>query len=115
MNFDVEKIDDAIVFRLREPRLDAEISGLVKREVAEAIRKNDAGKLAIDLTSVESCDSSGLGALLVAHRLAAAAKGVAVFVGVSERLLKLLEITRLDQLLTLAPSESEAMKILKGE
>jgi anti-anti-sigma factor len=115
MNFDVEIIDDALIFRLRETRLDAEISGLVKREIAEALRQHDAGKLLIDLSSVETCDSSGLGALLVAHRLATAAKGVAVFAGVSERLAKLLEITRLDQLLTLVPTAEDAIKTLKGD
>jgi anti-sigma B factor antagonist len=53
----------------------------------------------IDLSAVEFIDSSGLAVLIWARQESVKRGGEAVLVGASERVLRLLEITQLDQVL----------------
>ena len=75
MNFETKKIDDITIFKLNERRLDTNISGLVKGEFTLMLKVEGITKLIIDLSHVESCDSSGLSSILVANRLVNAVSG----------------------------------------
>jgi anti-sigma B factor antagonist len=79
--------------------LDIVTSEDVKRELAHLI---DAGHttLALDLSDVGFVDSSGLGVLVAIHRHADAQGGAFVVRSVPPQVLRLFEITRLGDLLT---------------
>ena len=59
MNFETKRIGDITVFKLNEKRLDTNISGLLKGEFTLILKVEGINKLIIDLSEVESCDSSG--------------------------------------------------------
>ncbi len=70
----------------------------------------------IDLTSCHSCDTTGLSAILIAHRLCK--DGHLILVGVSEEVRNMLSIQRFDPKLNLCHTMDEAeehMKALIGE
>lgn len=58
MNFETKLIDDITVFKLNEKRLDTNISGLLKGEFTLLLKVKGINKLIIDLSEVETCDSS---------------------------------------------------------
>ncbi len=60
MNFETKRVGDITVFKLNEKRLDTSISGLLKGEFTMILKVEGVNKLIIDLSEVESCDSSGL-------------------------------------------------------
>ncbi|GAB1441597.1 anti-sigma factor antagonist BldG [Ignavibacteriales bacterium] len=113
MNYTNNKIDGISIFTLNEIRLDANISGLVKGEFTSLVKENSVRKMVIDLSSVESCDSSGLSTLLVANRLIGSVSGSLRIVCPSKKILTLIKITQLDKVLKLSNSIEEAMSELK--
>ena len=64
-----KKLNDITIFKLNEKRLDTNISGLVKGELTLILKVEGTNKLIVDLSEVETCDSSGLSAILVANRI----------------------------------------------
>jgi anti-anti-sigma factor len=63
-----------------------------------------------DLTSVPQMDSSGLG-VLVSHHIACRAKGIKVVVaGPSPNVKQLLKFTKVDTILTIAPTLDQAVR-----
>ena len=69
MNFEIKRVDDISIFKLNERRLDTNISGLLKGEFTVLLKVEGVNKLVLDLSEVETCDSSGLSAILVANRI----------------------------------------------
>ncbi len=113
MNFETKHINNIIIFKLNEKKLDANISGLVKAEFTLLLKVEGETKLIIDLTEVESCDSSGLSALLVANRLINGNGGDLRVISPSEKIRQLISITQLDRVLTLSDSVDDAIKELQ--
>jgi anti-anti-sigma factor len=113
MNYTIHFIDKISVVTLNEIRLDANISGLVKGEFTELVKNQNVRKLVIDLSPVESCDSSGLSTLLVANRLISAVNGGLRIVCPSKKILTLIKITQLDRVLKLNATLDEALAELK--
>ena len=99
MNFETKKIDGITIFKLNEKRLDTNISGLVKGEFTLLLKVEGINKLIVDLTEVETCDSSGLSAILVANRLMHAIGGQICLAAPSDKVYSLIKITRLDRVL----------------
>lgn len=108
MNFEIKKIDDITIFKLNEPRLDTNISGLVKGEFTLLLKVEGVSKLVVDLTDVESCDSSGLSSLLVANRILNSTGGVMRIAAPSEKVYSLIKITQLERVLPVCKTVDEA-------
>jgi len=113
MNFAIINIDQVSVVKLSERRLDTNISGLVKGEFTNLVKNLNVRKMVIDLSDVESCDSSGLSTLLVANRLIGSVHGGLRIVCPSKKILNLIQITKLDKVLTLSRSVDDALTDLK--
>lgn len=113
MNYETNKIGDITVFKLNEKRLDTNISGLLKGEFTRILRVDNAKKFIIDLSEVESCDSSGLSAILVANRILSNAEGQIRLASPNEKVLSLIKITQLDRVLTVTNTVDEAIEQLK--
>ncbi|OGU70321.1 MAG: anti-anti-sigma factor [Ignavibacteria bacterium RBG_16_34_14] len=115
MNYEIKKVDDITVFKLNEKRLDTNISGLVKGEFTLLLKVEGATKLIIDMSDVESCDSSGLSAILVANRILNSTGGSMRIAAPSEKVSSLMRITQLDRVLTVCDTVDEAFEELKNE
>ena len=113
MNFDISKTDDITIFKLNENRLDTNISGLVKSEFTLLLKVEGAKKFIIDLSQVESCDSSGLSTILVANRILNSSGGEMRLAAPSEKIYTLIKITQLERVLRVCNSVEEAIADLK--
>ena len=113
MNFEVKKVDDITIFKLNENRLDTNISGLVKGEFTMLLKVEGAQKFIIDLSQVESCDSSGLSSILVANRILNLSGGEMRLAAPSEKVYSLIKITQLERVLRVCNSVDEAVAELK--
>ncbi len=113
MNYETRKIGDITVFKLNEQRLDTNISGLLKGEFTKILKLDEVRKFIIDLSQVESCDSSGLSAILVANRLISGVDGHIRLASPNEKVLGLIKITQLDRVLTVTKTVDEAIEQLK--
>ena len=112
MNFEVKKENNVTIFKLNEERLDTNISGLLKGEFTMLLKVEGAKKFILDLSSVESCDSSGLSAILVANRILNSTNGHMRIASPSEKVYSLIKITQLDRVLPVYDSVEEAFKDL---
>lgn len=113
MNFEIKKTDDITIFKLNEKRLDTNISGLVKGEFTLLLKVEGATKLIVDLSEVESCDSSGLSSLLVANRILNSTGGSMRIAAPSEKVYSLIKITQLERVLPVCATVDEAFAELK--
>lgn len=109
MNFEIRQKDGITIFKLNEKKLDTNISGLVKGEFTLLLKGEKVNKLIVDLSNVESCDSSGLSAILVANRLVHTANGQMRIAAPSEKVHTLIKITQLDKVLPVCSTVEEAL------
>lgn len=112
MNFETKRVGDITIFKLNEKRLDTNISGLLKSEFTMMLKVEGVSKLIIDLSEVESCDSSGLSAILVANRILSSSEGQIRLAAPSEKVHTLIRITQLDRVLQVTDSVEQAIKEL---
>ncbi len=115
MNFETKRVEDITVFKLNEKRLDTNISGLVKGEFTLLLKVEGITKLIIDLSDVESCDSSGLSSILVANRIIQTTGGKIRLAAPSEKVFSLIRITQLDRVLRVCETVNQAFEELKKE
>lgn len=77
----------------------------------QLVDEQDKRKLILDFERVQYISSQAIGILLVLHKkLSSMSKSRLILCGVGARLAQLLQITRLDKVLTIKPSQAEAIK-----
>ena len=109
MQFDVKKNGGAVVFRLKERKLDSSISPELKGEFL-ILCTPQLKELVVDLTDVEFCDSSGLSALLIAERKMRENGGVVKLAGLQKKVLSLIRISHLDRAFRIHDTVSKALR-----
>jgi anti-anti-sigma factor len=109
MQHTIEKFDRYTLLTVAEEKLATTISPLLKAEIVRLFHEEGMKNLIIDMTSVKYVDSSGLSAILVANRLANEAEGALVLVGVTDHVMKLISISKLDNILTIVPTVAEGV------
>jgi anti-anti-sigma factor len=114
MKFILEAKKDITIFRLQEKRLDATLAPELKSQIVLLIEAEGKKHLIIDLALVESIDSSGIGALLIAHRQTAVHDGFAAFIGVKGNVRDLLRMMQLDKQLYIFSSVQDVMRNLEA-
>ncbi len=112
MNFETKQINDITIFKLNEKRLDTNISGLVKGEFTMLLKVEGVNKLIVDLSDVETCDSSGLSAILVANRIIHSTGGNMRLAAPSDKVSSLIKITQLDRVLPVCLTVNQALEEL---
>lgn len=115
MNFETKRVGDITIFKLNEKKLDTSVSGLVKQEFTILLKVEGVNKLIVDLSEVETCDSSGLSALLVANRILQTSEGSMRLAAPSEKVQSLIKITQLDRVLPVCRTVDQAFKEFKKE
>jgi len=107
----VTRIDKAHVIEFRVPSL---MDALVLEEVGANLNKlvdeEDRRVLILDFSRVEYLSSQAIGIVIALHRkLTSLPHSRLLLCGVKPRLMELLRITRLDRVLTIKPTQSEAV------
>ena len=108
MKYSIDKQDRYAVFSLEEENLNSILAPQLKSEFV--ILANEGIKnLVFDLSAVQYVDSSGLSAILTADRLWKAL-GSFILTGIEHpNVKKLIEISRLDSVLTIVPTVEESV------
>jgi anti-sigma B factor antagonist len=110
MKYSVDKEERYAVFALLEDSLNSVIAPDVKSEFV-ILSNEGVPNLILDLTKVKYVDSSGLSAILTANRLWKNGGGNFILTGIThENVKKLIEISRLDTVLTIIPTLAESIE-----
>ena len=111
MKYTIEKKENYAVLALQEDNLNSLISPSLKSELV-ILSNEGISNLILDLSEVKYVDSSGLSAILTANRLWKSL-GSFVLTGVNHApVRKLIEISRLDSVLTIIPTVSESVDFI---
>lgn len=111
MKYSVDRQEKYAVLRLEEEKLNALIAPDLKSEFIILSNKG-IQNLIFDMSGVQFVDSSGLSAILTANRLWKA-QGSFILTGITHpNVIKLMEISRLDTILTIIPTLSESVDYL---
>lgn len=113
MKLTIEQKKGLTILRLQEKRLDAAVAPHLKSKLAMLIEVEGEKYLVVDLSQVQAIDSSGIGALLLAHRNTLAHDGFAAIIGVNEPVYDLLKMTQLDKQLYIFNSVQDVLNNLE--
>lgn len=108
MKYRLDKQDKYAVLTLEEENLNSFIAPRLKSDFI-FLNQEGVRNMILDLNGVKFVDSSGLSAILTAHRMW---KDVGAFIiagHLQPMVTKLIEISRLDSILTMLPTVSEAI------
>ena len=108
MKFSVDKQDRYSIFSLEEENLNTLMAPDLKSEFV-FIRNGGVKNFILDVSAVKYVDSSGLSAILTANRIWKDF-GSFILTGIdNDNVKKLIEISRLDTILTIIPTKQEAI------
>ena len=115
MKFSINEGEKHTIFSLEEDSLNTLIAPDVKSEFV-ILKNKGVVNFILDLLAVKFVDSSGLSAILTANRLWAN-EGTFILIGISENenVKKLLEISRVNTVLTIIPTRQEAIDYIMME
>lgn len=114
MKYMVDKQERYTVFQIQEENLNSLIAPNLKSEFV-ILTNEGVNNLILDLSKVEYVDSSGLSAILTANRLWSNL-GSFILTGIQHASVKkLIEISRLDTVLTLIPTVEESIEYVLME
>ncbi|MCB0400708.1 MAG: STAS domain-containing protein [Flavobacteriales bacterium] len=111
MSFAVNKHDNYTIINFTTDKLDAIVAPDLKSELV-IINKQGEKNIIVDLAEVKYCDSSGLSALLIGHRLCKEAQGLFMISSIQPNVEKLLSISQLLNVLNIKDSLPEAIDAL---
>lgn len=109
MKFKLTRQNGSTVMVLTSEKLDSKLAPELKSQFIVLANEPDSGHLIIDLGAVTFADSSGLSALLLAHRLYRDSERALILCNLSERVHKLIEISQLTSVFVLAVDLDEAL------
>jgi anti-sigma B factor antagonist len=112
--FTVQQIDKFTVIEFKSPSLmdPLELEQL-GQHLYRLVDEEDRRKVILDFEKVQYLSSQAIGIVLTMNKkLGALKNSKLVLCGVGPRLMELLKITRLDRLLTVKPTQREALKVV---
>lgn len=112
MKFSVDKHEKYVVLKLNESKLTNDNTPKLK---SEFILLNTEGycNIVLDLSAVKQCDDSqDLSSLLFGDRLCKKANGLFIVTGINQVVAKILEMSNLDQSLTIVSKVDEATDLI---
>lgn len=112
MKYELDHEETTSIFALKEEKLDSGIAPDLKSQIILLANTSDTNHLILDLSKVTFADSSGLSALLLAHRLFRDSDRQLVLCGIHERVKKLLTISHLDHLFAVTKDRKSALKFI---
>lgn len=111
MNLTIDHRDDITIVKINESKITSENSSNLKAKLLIEAQP-DLRALIIDISKVETIDSSGFGAFLLANRQLREHDIPTIIVGVNEKIQYLFEILNLNQVFDFCRDVEEAMSSL---
>lgn len=113
-HFNVQQIGESTVVEFTSPSLMDPIElEQIAQQLYSLVDEQDRHRLILDFEKVQYLSSQAIGILLALQKkLSALRKSSLVLCGVGARLMELLRITRLDRVMTIKPSQKEAIRSL---
>ncbi|MBC7864723.1 MAG: STAS domain-containing protein [Bacteroidia bacterium] len=111
MEFTVEKKDNYALIEVQAEKLDSNIAPNLKSELV-VLNAEGVKNIILNLTHTRYCDSSGLSSILVANRLCKNAQGKLVLCNLQDGVKKLIAISQLDSILSMATTIEEATTLI---
>lgn len=111
MNLSIHKFGSHTVVKVHDENLDALIAPNLKSELVVMV-ENGERNILVDLFSCNSCDSSGLSALLLGNRLCKGANGAFIIYGISPQVRGMMDLIGFESLLTIAENKEAAQELL---
>lgn len=111
MKFTIDRHEKYVVITPHEKMLDSSTSPQIKSEFI-VINSDGQRNSVLDLCEVEDADASGLRSALTAHRMCKAAGGIFVIASANEKILNLIEMSKLSDVLVTVPTISEAVDLI---
>lgn len=108
MKFSVDKQEKVVSISLLEEKLNSLTSPKLKSELV-ILREEGYKNIVCDLSEVDFVDSSGLSSILIGNRICKDAGGTFVLTGLKESVMKLIEISQLQNILNIFPTKSEGI------
>ena len=113
-HFIVQPIEKYTVVEFRDASL---MDAMVLEEIGQALYRlvdeEDRRRVILDFANVQYLSSQAIGIVLSMHRkIVALPKGKLILCGVGSKLMELVKITRLDRVLTIKPTQREALKVV---
>ncbi|MGB3547920.1 MAG: STAS domain-containing protein [Saprospiraceae bacterium] len=109
MKLSLDKQERYTVLRLEEENVNSLLAPKLKSEFI-ILSNEGVRNLILDVSPVQYIDSSGLSAILTANRLFMAGEGTFILTGIEHPPVKrLIEISKLDSVLTILPTVSESV------
>lgn len=109
MKYAIEKSEKYTVLALDEDKLDTLIAPKLKSEFVTLFQSGTTN-LIFDMSKIKYVDSSGLSAILAANRMAKEVNGFMALAAVSDHVIKLMNITKLDAVFNMLPTRDEAIE-----
>lgn len=114
MKYQVETVENAVIFRPMEARLNAAITPDLKSQLTVLAHSSNGGVI-VDLSAVESLDSSVLSALLLLRRLLEPAQRPLLIVAPSPALQSVFSLSKLNEIFTLMTTIEDALKYMQQQ
>lgn len=114
MKYSIDKQDKYASLQLQEENLNALIAPELKSEFI-FLHNEGVKNLILDLSYVKYVDSSGLSAILTANRLWKEIGAFLICDVKHESVQRLIEISRLDTILTIIDSKQDAVSLVENE
>ncbi len=114
MKFELRQDDRVTYMTLKSDRLDTKIAPDLKSQFITLANTTDSGHLVLDLGNIAFADSSGLSALLLAHRLFRDTDRRFVLCNLSDRVAKLIDISQLANVFSIAADQASAAASLEA-
>lgn len=114
MKFELDKQDKYSIFKIEVANLNSIVAPDLKSEFI-FLRNEGVKNLIFDLSDVQYVDSSGLSAILTANRLWKDYGSFVLAGPLADPVKKLIEISRLETILTIIPTVSESIEYVHME
>jgi anti-sigma B factor antagonist len=115
--FNVSKVGSTTVVEFTTPSLmDPVQLDLMAQALYQLVDEQDRRHIVLDFERVQYLSSQAIGILLgMQKKLAGLKSSKLILCGVGPRLTELLKITRLDRVLTVKPTQTEAVRSIEGQ
>jgi anti-sigma B factor antagonist len=114
MKYQSQDLEAYTLVSVKADKMDTTLAPDLKGHFINCASQNPEKPLIIDLDNVKFADSSGLSALLMAHRLYRDNNSTCIIAGANERVTALLEISQLNKVFKLADNVDAAVSMLGG-
>ncbi|HZZ44958.1 MAG TPA: STAS domain-containing protein [Tepidisphaeraceae bacterium] len=115
-HFTVQTIDKATIVEFRTPSLMDQLDlQNISEHLYQLVDEQDKRQLILDFEKVQYLSSQAIGIVLnLNKKLGALKNSKLILCGVGPRLMELVRITRLDRVLTIKPTQKEALSTING-